>query len=64
MADAADMTSDRWEGGGLARARARECGVVDPERIIRVTFDRAPTFHYDDGRPSYELPPIEAEQTG
>lgn len=63
MADAADMTSDRWEGGALARTRARECGVTDPEHVIRVTFDQAPTFHYDDGRPPYELPPLGPERT-
>ena len=41
MTNSADMTSDRWEGGGLARARARECGVTDPKRVIRVTLRSA-----------------------
>lgn len=50
--------TDRYEAGALARARAVECDVPDPHAVIRVTFDRAPTFHYDDGRHPWVLPEL------
>lgn len=55
--------TENYEGGALARARAVECGVPDPERVIRVTFDGAPVFYYDDGRPAYELPGLVEKPT-
>jgi hypothetical protein len=51
--------TENFEAGALARIRAEECDVPDPERVIRVTFDGAPVFHYDDGRPVYQLPAID-----
>jgi hypothetical protein len=32
---------ENYEAGVLARIRAEECGVPDPERVARVTFDGA-----------------------
>jgi hypothetical protein len=57
-ADMDDFT-DRDEAGVRARARAAECAVPDSDRVTRVTFDAAPRFYYDDGRPPYELPPLQ-----
>ena len=51
--------TENYEAGAPAKARARECGVPDPEQVIRVTFDGAPVFHYDDDRPAFELPAID-----
>lgn len=54
--------TERYEAGALARARAVECEVPDPGAVIRVTFDEVPAFHYDDGRPAYELPGLVEER--
>jgi hypothetical protein len=51
--------TENYEAGALAKARARACGVPDPEQVTRVTFDGAPVFHYDDDRPAFELPAID-----
>jgi hypothetical protein len=50
--------TENYDAGALARARAGECCVPDPERVIRVTFDGVPVFHYDDDRPAFEPPTI------
>jgi hypothetical protein len=39
--------------------RAAECAVPDTDRVVRVTFEEAPTLHCDDGRPPLELPPLQ-----
>ena len=53
-----DDLTERDETDVPARARAAECNVPDPDRVVRVTFDETPRFHYDDGRPPFELPPL------
>ena len=47
-----------YEAGALAQAWVAECGIPDPQEVTRVTFNGAPEFHYDDGRPAYGLPSV------